>query len=633
MSPFGANISENQDDVYDTILYLCNSPLFIWSANGPRILRTNDNAARFFRNYPSIENSTEVDLKKAMPDWRIVPNKKNNSTWMKFVDNEKSVKTLQVRNSCLDPEKNIWATVLIDNFSDRREMKTGSSFFFRQLEKLWSEMLESSSSFQNHLTELYSLVIGELGLTGFVFIPAESFDAFDLYPVLLGAVSEKSGWSRELVRKLLYEGPSGKQVFVRHENFEQSGNPVVTWAFDTREGEFAGFFCLEGLGSQNEADAQTVCDVLAEKFKVLFTTLQLRKENFITKFENEVNDIVNANIIEGVIITDDQFRIMYINPVAAMMFGFSSAQVVGHKLEDLLVTSEGIQKLVSSDASEDNVSSIKYLHRRSGKIFPCQIKALKMEAGYETYNIFVLSDQTETEENRLKNEQLTQKAFLGDFASMLAHEIRNPINNIQMWIANLYNLADGNEEFLSGAKRVDNDFQRITQLVNNILAFSKPIALNKEEIDLSLLISEIIEKWRLNFARKNITCYFTPQQDFPKIYGDPRSLEQVFNNLIGNSVDAFDGQDGIITLKLSLRESETGRKQVVITESDNGPGIPEDKIDSIFEPFMTTKKNGNGWGLALSKRIITSHKGTIQVKSFQGGTVFEILLPLNEENG
>ena len=110
-------------------------------------------------------------------------------------------------------------------------------------------------------------------------------------------------------------------------------------------------------------------------------------------------------------------------------------------------------------------------------------------------------------------------------------------------------------------------------------------------------------------------------------------LEQVFNNLIGNSVDAFDGQDGIITLKLSLRESETGRKQVVITESDNGPGIPEDKIDSIFEPFMTTKKNGNGWGLALSKRIITSHKGTIQVKSFQGGTVFEILLPLNEENG
>ena len=325
---------------------------------------------------------------------------------------------------------------------------------------------------------------------------------------------------------------------------------------------------------------------------------------------------------------------MYINPVAAMMFGFSSAQVVGHKIEDLLVTSDGIQGLVGREDEEDRVSSIKYLHRRSGKIFPCQIKVCSMESGHDSYNIFVLTDQTETEESRLKNEQLTQKAFLGDFASMLAHEIRNPINNIQMWIANLYTMADGNEEFLAGAKRVESDFQRITQLVNNILAFSKPLALNKEEIDLSLLISEIIEKWRLNFVRKNITCYFNPPNDFPKFYGDPRSLEQVFNNLIGNSVDAFDGQDGIITLKLGLKENESGRKQILISVSDNGPGIPEDKIDSIFEPFMTTKKNGNGWGLALSKRIITSHKGTIQVKSFQGGgTVFEILLPMNGEMG
>ena len=91
MSPVGVNIPDDQDDVYDTILYLSDSPLFIWSANGPRILRTNENAARFFRHYPSLENSSDVDLKKAMPDWRIIPNKKNNSTWMKFVDEEKKV--------------------------------------------------------------------------------------------------------------------------------------------------------------------------------------------------------------------------------------------------------------------------------------------------------------------------------------------------------------------------------------------------------------------------------------------------------------------------------------------------------------------------------------------------------------
>ena len=597
------------------------------------MLGVNENAARFFLHYPVLANTSEVDIDRAIPDWRNIPNRKKNSIWLKFVDNANRVKTLQVRNSCLDPDENIWSTVLVDGFFESGERKSSSSDFYFSLDKLWSAMSASSNDFQKLQSDLSALIIGELGLTDFVFLPLEIFGEFDLYSVLLSAVFEKNGWTRDFIKKLQYSASDKKDCFVRHDFPEISQHQILTWAFDTADGKPAGIFCLEGLPAQNEEEAKSVCEVLAEKYKSLLGILLLRKENYIYKFENEVNDIVNANINEGVIITDEDLSIMYINPVAATMFGFSSEQVIGHKLEDLLVTSDGIQRLLSGEDGDGGVSSIKYLHRRSGKIFPCQIKACRMDSDFETYNIFVLADQTETEENRLRNEQLSQKAFIGDFASMLAHEIRNPINNIQMWIANLYNLADGNEAFLSGAKRVENDFQRITQLVDNILAFSRPMSLAKEDIDLSLLISEIIEKWRLNFARKNITCYFTPPQDFPHVFGDPRSLEQVFNNLIGNSVDAFDGQDGIITLKLSLRESESGRKQIVITESDNGPGIPEDKIDSIFEPFMTTKKNGNGWGLALSKRIITSHKGTIQVKSFQGGTVFEILLPLNEENG
>ena len=492
-------------------------------------------------------------------------------------------------------------------------------------------MLENSAVFRNKLSDLYTLIINEFGLSSFLFHPSEIFEEFDLFSALSEPIKEKYGRNDELLQKLSFAASNSKMNFV---TIGLPQNELTAWGFETAEKDFAGFFTLEGLSEKNESEAQELCEILSEKFKGLYTLLSLRRDNYITKFENDINEIVNENIIEGIIITDDKFSVMYINAVAATMFGFSSKQVVGHKLEDLLVTSDGIQGLIGRSEEDGQVSSIKYLHRRSGKIFPCQIKACQMISGYDTYNIFVLSDQTETEESRLKTEQLTQKAFLGDFASMLAHEIRNPINNIQMWIANLYNMADGNEEFLSGARRVENDFQRITQLVNNILAFSKPLALNKEEIDLALLISEIIEKWRLNFARKNITCFFSPPNDFPKFYGDPRFLEQVFNNLIGNSVDAFDGQDGIITLKLSLKENESGRRQILISESDNGPGIPEDKIDSIFEPFMTTKKNGNGWGLALSKRIITSHKGTIQVKSFQGGgTVFEILLPLNDEMG
>ena len=627
------NPAEDVLRIYESVLYLCDSPAFIWSAQGPRVLKTNENAARLFLHYPCLPNSSELDIDKAIPGWRNIPERKNNSIWLDFKDLENKIKTFQVRNSCLDEDQNIWATTLIDGFSGYSEKKAGSGVFFRTLELLWNQMTESSSAFRDKLPELTSLIISELDLTAFTFCPSESFEEFDLYPCMLEPIREKYGQNHDILKKLRYETSDHLRGFEVCKSPSVPKNRMTGWGFDLNDDDFAGFFCLEGLDPRNETEAGLICEVLSEKYKGLYASLKLRKENYITKFENNINDIINANIVEGVIITDEKFLIMYINPVAATMFGFNSSQVIGHKLEDLLVTSDGVQNLVTREENDQNVSPIKYMHRRSGKIFPCQVKVRKMEFGYDVYNIFVLTAQTETEESRMKSEQLAQKAFLGDFASMLAHEIRNPINNIQMWIANLYTMADGNEAFLSGAKRVENDFQRITQLVNNILAFSKPMALNKEEIDLSLLISEIIEKWRLNFVRKNITCYFSPPADFPKIYGDPRSLEQVFNNLIGNSVDAFDGQDGIITLKLSVRENETGRKQIVITESDNGPGIPEDKIDSIFEPFMTTKKNGNGWGLALSKRIITSHKGTIQVKSFQGGTVFEILLPLNDEMG
>ena len=73
----------------------------------------------------------------------------------------------------------------------------------------------------------------------------------------------------------------------------------------------------------------------------------------------------------------------------------------------------------------------------------------------------------------------------------------------------------------------------------------------------------------------------------------------------------------------------SGRDIAVLSVSNTGPGIPDELIDHIFEPFITSKKNGNGWGLALTKRIIASHKGTIQVKSLTEGVVFEIFLPVS----
>ena len=243
-------------------------------------------------------------------------------------------------------------------------------------------MIESSSAFRAKQSEFSTLVMNELELTAFTFFPSEVFEEFDLYDALKEPGQEKYGFNNDSVKKLRFAAADRKNQLVSADIPQKN---MAAWGFDTEGEIFAGFFCLEGLNPKFEPGAQLICEILTEKYRGLYSLLSLRRENYITKFENEINDIVNANIIEGVIITDARFSVMYINPVAATMFGFNSSQVVGHKLEDLLVTSDGIQGLVDRDDKDGQVSSIQYLHRRSGKIFPCQIKVCKMESGLDTF--------------------------------------------------------------------------------------------------------------------------------------------------------------------------------------------------------------------------------------------------------
>jgi signal transduction histidine kinase len=115
--------------------------------------------------------------------------------------------------------------------------------------------------------------------------------------------------------------------------------------------------------------------------------------------------------------------------------------------------------------------------------------------------------------------------------------------------------------------------------------------------------------------------------DIPKILGDPRSLDQVFTNLISNAVDAMTETGDTLAVRAVINQEFSGHPHVDISISDNGPGIPEDIKDRIFEPFVSTRQKGTGLGLAITKQIITAHKGSISVNSFPGGTVFTVRLP------
>ena len=619
--------------ICDSFLYSCITPAFIWAVQEGRLISANPMGVEFLNSFRSSVDTAE--LSDLIRNWKEIPDEDHHTMWFEFRSQDGRIKPVQVRNSYLTPEKTILASVVIN---PRWNVETtGSQSMDALLHIIGNASVTfcSRTDFLEGFESFMDITSVELGLSEFGFIPEPIFEQYDLYDRLQKNIMSKSIYpfiEENLSRFSSFEGDRLSDV---SDGF--AGSPIHFKIFPVSNSEQRiGYFILRFQDSAlYRLDFyQTVLEILSIYFQGLFENMEMTKSLYQCEFQNSLNHQIIDNISEGIIITNNEYQIVYINQISSIMFGFAPSDVVGHPLDDLLVTNEGVRKIVqtlsSSENNSDETPFIQYLHRRSGESFPCHLRISTLDFDEKnSYTIFVLTDVSESEESRLKTEQLTQRAFLGDFASLLAHEIRNPINNMNIWIQNIKSLTDEQSDIYQAVNRIEEDCSRVSVLVNNILAFSKPLKLNLEEIDLEQYINEIIERWKLNFARANIKTFFSAPENLPKVLIDPRSMEQVFNNLIGNAIDAFDNKGGVISFKISLHDSKTGRKQVQISVSDNGPGIPDEIIDHIFEPFVTSKKKGNGWGLAVSKRIITSHKGTIQVKSYPGGTVFEITLPIS----
>jgi signal transduction histidine kinase len=187
---------------------------------------------------------------------------------------------------------------------------------------------------------------------------------------------------------------------------------------------------------------------------------------------------------------------------------------------------------------------------------------------------------------------------------------------------------DPNQEVIA---RLLDDCNRLTHLMQSVLTFSRPPENKFQKVELANLIPALLERWRPRLARLNVNHEFKSSVAESTIWGDPRSLEQVFSNLIGNAVEAMKINGGSLSIHVRPSLLEGGRKHLEVNVIDNGPGIPQDLIERIFEPFVSTNRNGTGLGLSIAKRIISAHRGTISVSSVPGGTVFQVIFPLFHE--
>jgi len=225
-------------------------------------------------------------------------------------------------------------------------------------------------------------------------------------------------------------------------------------------------------------------------------------------------------------------------------------------------------------------------------------------------------------------QQAEKSAVVGRLASAIAHEIRNPLNYINLTLDHLRAKFAPHEDGKRGdfeklTAQLKTEVGRINNQISDFLRYSRPVKLNLQPTEVRRVIEDSLRIVEPQAEDQNIKINLVEREDVPPIRGDAEILRSVFSNLFINAVQAM-GKDGG---NLNVTVSPAG-ESVKIEIADTGCGILAENLDKIFEPYFSTKETGTGLGLAIVKKIVDDHNGTIDVESrLNEGTKFTVRLP------
>jgi signal transduction histidine kinase len=282
---------------------------------------------------------------------------------------------------------------------------------------------------------------------------------------------------------------------------------------------------------------------------------------------------------------------------------------------------EKIKGMINGDVDELGVSTVELFYNQKSQMLYCISDAPDQSSvvihhaklGFQCNSVVqVESLHTKTMDNTAR------LAAIGELASRLAHDLRNPLSVIKNTVEIMETKPKPRiEERVIYFNRLHRAIDRISHQIEDVLDFVRPLALSFENHLVNDVISSALEKITIpDYVKINLP------KNFVYLVCDFTKLEVVFTNLIMNSIQAM---NNVGQVDITIFEQD---KNVVIQIADNGCGIPQSIMSRIFEPLFTTKQTGTGLGLASCKKIIEQHKGIINVTSIEGkGTTFTIKIP------
>lgn len=245
--------------------------------------------------------------------------------------------------------------------------------------------------------------------------------------------------------------------------------------------------------------------------------------------------------------------------------------------------------------------------------------------------ILRISDITQKKEVEKQLIRADRLSSLGQLSGGIAHEIRNPLSGINLFVDILsdeekYRRSNQEMEIFLEIKQ---NIHKINAIIKRILDMAKPTLEDPEEIDINLLIEDIVKLWYAKVHDAKVKLNLNLQKGLPIISGDAVGIQQVLKNLIQNAIEAMaDGGSLSIATRNGVSSFYQDRPIVLIEVTDTGPGIAPEKHEQIFDPFFTTKTTGTGLGLSISYQIIEHHGGIISIESDPDqATSFMVELP------
>ncbi len=379
---------------------------------------------------------------------------------------------------------------------------------------------------------------------------------------------------------------------------------------------FSGFGRFGGGGDE--------LGLVSQKISQVGQQLRGVHEIFSTMREN-LNSVM-AGLEDGLLLFTRDARAVMVSPAAETFLGAPASQFLGRRVTEIFPPGHPLRQALHLEGDElrETAAETELKTATGMRRVGVSVQAIQ-ENGEQMGALVTLRDLDSLESINTQLQVSERLAALGRITAGVAHEVKNPLNSMRLWLENLKESLPPEQE--PGARQavnvLDKEIDRLDTVVKRFLDFTRPLEIKLEATDLAELLRDVVSVSRPQLHKAGVETEELLANGVPEVWADRDLLKQAILNLVLNAVEAMPS-GGELRIELARRG-----EMAEISVADTGKGIPVELQQKIFQLFFTTRPGGSGIGLATTFRIVQLHNGSIDFQSEAGhGTTFRIELPL-----